>query len=242
MRAVWGSISEHNSVTGTAGDQTGREVKIGNYYSFGQNVVLRPTNRKIANHMCSVAKKLASCNLVGYDQYERTTLYKEMAKHDFDVDKYIKGGVKTETDCSALISVLVNSCGIKVSKDIWTGNMKQALMNTGKFKLLTRPISTPSLLMKGDIVLNEKSHVIIMIDSADSDYPANQYGDTYETLARLNFRSAPSLKSKYVYGKIPKGTKLKGFLWGKTWLYVRYNGMWGYCRLKGKSKQYCQKR
>lgn len=82
MRAVWGSISEHNSVTGTAGDQTGREVKIGNYYSFGQNVVLRPTNRKVANHMCGVAKKLASCNLVGYDQYERTTLYKEMAKHD----------------------------------------------------------------------------------------------------------------------------------------------------------------
>lgn len=242
MRVLYASIDERGHAHGGyAGDQSGKELKIAGYYSFGQNVVLRPVNRKVANHMVAVGKKIVESRLVGYDQYERTTLFKQMEKCDWDADKYIKSKVKTETDCSAFISVLVNSCGIKVSKDIWTGNMKQALLSTGQFKALTRPINTPSLLMKGDIVLNERSHVVLVVDSSDSDYPANQYGDTYETLARLNFRSAPSLKSKYIYAKIPKGTKIKGFLWGKTWLYIRYNGMWGYCRLKGKSKKYCQK-
>ena len=45
----WASINENGKATGgQKGDQTGREVKTGNWYSFGQTVVLRFNDRNKA--------------------------------------------------------------------------------------------------------------------------------------------------------------------------------------------------
>lgn len=45
----WASIDENGKATGgQKGDQTGREVRTGNWYSFGQTVVLRFKDRNKA--------------------------------------------------------------------------------------------------------------------------------------------------------------------------------------------------
>ena len=51
----WASIDERGRVSGgAAGDQTGREVKVGEWYNFGQTVGLRIKNRGLANRAASV--------------------------------------------------------------------------------------------------------------------------------------------------------------------------------------------
>ncbi len=36
----WASLDENGNISGgSAGDQTGQEVKLGNWYNFGQNTV-----------------------------------------------------------------------------------------------------------------------------------------------------------------------------------------------------------
>ena len=37
----WASQSEKKTINGKKGDQTGTEVKLGSYYDFGQNVIIR---------------------------------------------------------------------------------------------------------------------------------------------------------------------------------------------------------
>lgn len=161
----WASQDERGRATGgTAGDQTGLEVKVGRWYYFRQNCVLRFKDRAKAKKAAQICRGIANNNKVGYDQGQRTTLYQELARVGWDPARITK---PVETDCSAMVAAIVNAVGIKVSKDLWTGNMRSALYNTGAFYLYTGAAYTQSdrLLMTGDIILNEASHVIMALEN-----------------------------------------------------------------------------
>ena len=85
------------------GDQTGRETCVRSFYSKPWEMCLRYKDSALAKKAVEIATKLANSNLVGYDQSQRNTLYKALQKNNWDVDKYIKSGVKTEADCSAFM-------------------------------------------------------------------------------------------------------------------------------------------
>ena len=160
----WASIDENGKARGgTAGDQTGREVKTGNWYNFGQKVVLRFKDRKKAKKAAATMKTLCDGNYVGYDQNQRTTLYAAMKAVGFDASKL---KTKCETDCSAMMSPVLASAGITVSKDIYTGNMVNALMNTGEFEKLTdaKYLLSGDYHLTGDISVNEGSHTIMTLE------------------------------------------------------------------------------
>jgi hypothetical protein len=160
IKCVWASIDENgHGRNGKAGDQTGKEVKVGYWYNFGQNYVLRFKDRAKAKKAVEVEVIIANGNQVGYDQNQRTTLYAQMVKHKWNPDKIDK----CETDCSALQAVGVNAAGIKVSKDIYTGNMVQALKGTGEFIVLKdkKYLTSDKWLMKGDIIVNTNEHTIM---------------------------------------------------------------------------------
>ena len=145
---------------GLAGDQKGDEVCVTAWYSRPWNVVLRCTD-PIAREKIAVAMEQAcNNNKIGYDQNQRTTLYKYAKEVGWDISK-----VKTacETDCSALVAVCVNAAGISVSKDIYTGNERDALFKTGKFIVLTEKKYTGSdaYLLRGDVLLYEGHHTAI---------------------------------------------------------------------------------
>ena len=46
MLCGWASQSEKRTANGKKGDQTGKEVRTGNYYNFGQSEIIRFRNSR----------------------------------------------------------------------------------------------------------------------------------------------------------------------------------------------------
>ena len=109
---------------------------------------------------------LQACNNdnIGYDQNQRTTLYNLASKNGWAIDKV---GL-CETDCSALVAVCVNAAGIKVSKDMYTGNELSVLKATGQFNIYTSNAycKKQDKLKKGDILL-KNGHTAIVLEVED---------------------------------------------------------------------------
>lgn len=163
MKIVQASISENNTITGNAGDQTGKEVYVGSWYNHPWDIALRYRDTEIAKKAAAVAVKLANSNLVGYDQYQRNTLYDALRRNSWDVDKYIKSGEKTETDCSAFVYA-VYCCFIPSMRS--NNNAPVTSTMWSLYKAWGFDVKTPTVgaLKNGDIVLNEMSHTAIVVD------------------------------------------------------------------------------
>lgn len=148
---------------GKAGDQTGKEVCIRTWYYRPWNKVVRPKNTGVALKIAKTCVAACNNNNIGYDQYQRTTLYTQAIKLAFDLAKIT---TPCECDCSSLVAVCVNAAGIKVSKDIYTGNMVTALKNTGAFDVLTNSkyLTSDAHLKVGDILVYEGHHTAIVVD------------------------------------------------------------------------------
>lgn len=146
---------------GAAGDQTSTEVYARNWYSKPWHTVFRPKDATVAEKIAKAMEQACANNNIGYDQGQRTTLYTLAKAANWDISK-IK--TKCETDCSALVSVCCNAAGIKVSKDMWTGNEKSLLSNTGKFTLYTasKYVGGADYLKRGDILLGNGHTAIVL--------------------------------------------------------------------------------
>ena len=149
---------------GIAGDQDGREVAIREWYNRPWNKVLRPKNSAIAGRIAAAMEDACRNDNIGYDQYERTTLYDFCKANGWNIKAVNK---PCETDCSALVAVCVNYAGIRVSGDIYTGNEAKALLQTGEFELLSAPkyLLSDEYLKRGDILLYEFHHTAIALEN-----------------------------------------------------------------------------
>ena len=162
---VHASIDERGKISGGAsGDQNGREVCTRSFYSKPWNVMLRYKDPAIAAQASEIGVKLANSGLVGYDQNQRNTLYTQLKKCDFDVDRYIKSGVKTETDCSAFQYAIYCCLIPAMRKDgnaPTTSTMRSFFLKHG-FTAYTasKYLTSDSYLQKGDILLKEGKHVV----------------------------------------------------------------------------------
>lgn len=156
--------------SGKPGDQTGKEVFIRDWYNRPWNKVVRPNSTSVADKIVKAAIDGCNNHNIGYDQFQRTTLFTQAQKVNFDLSKIKK---QCETDCSAFVAVCVNAAGIKVSKDIYTGNMVRALSNTGQFKVLTasKYLKDYRYLRHGDILVYEGHHTAMVIDDGDYEKP-----------------------------------------------------------------------
>lgn len=158
----WAAQDEHKKARGgKAGDQTGREVHLGDWYDFGQTAVYRWKNRAYAAKYATIIKALCQNDKVGYDQGERTTLYNQLKANKWDYKKITKA---CECDCSSLVGAGINATVGKalISTGIYTGNLDSLLMKTGLFTKLTGPkyCDQSAYLMTGDIINNPSHHVI----------------------------------------------------------------------------------
>lgn len=165
IKCAWAAISEYGTINGRKGDQTGGEVRIGNWYYFGQNVVLRCKDRAKAKKMAENIKAIANNPHVGYGQSDRLTLYNAWRAVGWANPSKI--AVDCNTDCSQLISDVCISVGYDISPTNWTGSLKTALKGTGDFQVLTAAKWTQSsdYCEVGDIILNEQTHVIMALEN-----------------------------------------------------------------------------
>ena len=147
---------------GKAGDQDGQEVAIRSWYNRPWNKILRAKNSDVAEKIAKAMEEACKNDNVGYDQYERTTLYELCKANDWNI-KAVNN--PCETDCSALVAVCVNAAGVKVSGDIYTGNEADVLLKTKEFELLEAPkyLMTDEYLRRGDILLYEFHHTAIAL-------------------------------------------------------------------------------
>lgn len=163
VMCAWASSNERGKLKGgNPGDQTGREVKCGSIYNFGQTRVYRCTNRSRAVKIGAAAKAIALNNYFGYCQTHRSSGYIALKNTG-----WIVANVKTkcEVDCSELAVCSVNVAFSKamLSSSVYSGNIGKALIATGYFKELTasKYLGKSEYIKCGDIIVAPGKHVIV---------------------------------------------------------------------------------
>ena len=152
--------------SGKAGDQKqGKEVSTQAWYRDAKGWrVFRAVDPAVALKIGQCMEEACANDNIGYDQWQRHTLYAQAEKVGFDVKK-----VKTacETDCSALVRVCLAFAGIMgIPEEFRTGNMPDYLLKTGAFVELKESKYTTGAewLGYGDILVTKTSgHTVVVI-------------------------------------------------------------------------------
>jgi len=170
MRIGHASISENgnNGRDGKAkaGDQTGKEVCIRNFYSKPWKYLLRCKDSEKAEIMAKTCESICNNPCVGYDQNQRNTLHSELAKLNYD---YTKLTIPCECDCSSFMTVCAECAGIfppyNNGNAPVTANMVKQFEKTGMFDVITTDINTESNLKRGDILVGApNTHTVMVLD------------------------------------------------------------------------------
>ena len=198
---------------GQAGDQTNKEVWILNWYDGGWTHVIRPKTPVLAEKIANACEKACNNNNIGYDQYERNTLYREALKVGMDFSKIT---TPCECDCSSLVSTCCIAAGLSTNifyagnnmRTTW--NLVQACESTGQFNILTSTAYTKSkdYLKRGDILLSNGHTVIVLADGTKANQIAATVitASTYKvriTTNLLNVRLQPNINSS-INGQVKK--------------------------------------
>lgn len=179
VRIGHASIDENGRISGgAAGDQTGKEVCIRNWYSKGWEFVARAKDPAVAARIAAAAEAACSNPNIGYDQLSRNTLMTQAKAVGYDLSKIT---TPCECDCSSLVSVCVRAA---VGRDFYTGNapttrnLKTVLKALGGFQILTdkKYLTGTDYLQRGDILCKAGSHTVIVLDdgSAVTSKPVEQ--------------------------------------------------------------------
>ena len=155
---------------GQAGDQTGKEVYINDWYSYNWTNVLRANDPAIAEKIAVACEQGCNNDHIGYDQWTRNTLLTEAKKVNYDLSKIT---TPCNCDCSSFVSVCCVCAGL--SENIFfadgngrvTSNIVSACLATGKFSNLTNSkyLNQKNYLKRGDILLNSSAHVVIVLSN-----------------------------------------------------------------------------
>lgn len=168
---------------GQSGDQTGKEVYIRFWYAGNWNVVLRPLSAAAAEKMAAACEILCKGNLVGYDQYQRNSLWDELEKVGWDAARL---RTKCGTDCSAFMTACARAAGIDIPRIAMGGGqynapvtytMRSAFSSTGAFQVLTdaKYLASDKYLKRGDVLVRESGHAAMALGDgaqAGTDTPA----------------------------------------------------------------------
>jgi len=148
---------------GQAGDQTGKEWRMRDWYNRPWTCVLRYPDQKVALKIAQLAIDAALNDHIGYDQSQNRTYLAQLKSVGWEPSKIT---VNCEADCSAGVCANVTAAGyllgIKALQNhtgTYTGNMRSALTKAG-FQLLTdsKYLTSGDYLLPGDILLNDGHH------------------------------------------------------------------------------------
>lgn len=165
-------IDEHGQAHGgKAGDQTGGEVSTQRWYLHKQGkwIVLRPKRAYDAQQIAKCMRAACDNPHIGYDQYERDSLYKIAQAVDFDCARVTQD---CETDCSALVRVCLAYAGIYL-ESFRTWNEAQHLLASGKFVEMTGDAYQlrEDYLRAGDVLVTPNAgHTVVVLTNGDRAY------------------------------------------------------------------------
>lgn len=154
---------------GKAGDQkSGREVSTQAWYKHSKGWrVFRAKDPAKAAKIAECMEWACASPLIGYDQWQRNTLYNALEPNGFKLAL----SKAVETDCSALVRVCMAYAGITgVPSDFRTWSMPAELMKTGAFVELkgTKYTNQSAYLGAGDILVTPVSgHTVVVLNNGD---------------------------------------------------------------------------
>ena len=156
--------------SGKAGDQKqGKEVSTQAWYKHSKGWrVFRPIDPVHAIIIAKIMRWACESDLIGYDQYQRNTLYTELAKAGFTGNPVLTKAV--ETDCSALVRVCLAFCGIDVPAEFRTANMANYMLDTGMFIEMksSKYTDQQDYLGEGDILVTKTSgHTVVALNNGE---------------------------------------------------------------------------
>lgn len=152
---------------GKAGDQTGGEWDIIDWYNRPWKEVYRHPDPAVRNKIAELAEKAARNNKIGYDQNERWTFWDQLKVSDYD-----PSNIKTncESDCSAGVLSICKAVGYilgdeklkAIDQNGYTGNQGSILKKAGFEKLTaSKYLTSDKYLLRGDIPLYPNHHTCI---------------------------------------------------------------------------------
>lgn len=160
--------------SGKAGDQkSGREVSKQAWYKHAKGWrVLRCVIPEMRDLIAEAMRKACDNNRIGYDQWQRLTLYKDVRAFNFDPSMTTKA---VETDCSALVRVCVLYAMRKTGRsgdvpNFTTPTQAGVLLGTGLFEEMkgAKYTDQPDFLLAGDILVTKtQGHTVIVLDDGD---------------------------------------------------------------------------
>lgn len=191
---------------GKAGDQTGKEWQLINWYNRPWKCVLRHPDANVRSMIASMAKAAANNNMIGYDQSQRGTFWEHLKASNCDPAKIT---IACEADCSSGVAAIVKGAGYRlgidklknVSTACYTGNLRAALKAAG-FEVLTdsKYLTSDAYLLAGDILLNDGAHTATnLTDGAKSSGAGASNTTTVNSNAKVDVAHGfnKSLAGKY---------------------------------------------
>lgn len=211
-----------NAHGGAAGDQTGKEVSTQPWYKHSQGwLVFRAKDPEAAERIAYDMEAACDNSHIGYDQYERLTLYDVAKPVGFDCAKVT---TDCETDCSALVRVCCAYAGIDLI-NFNTAGEPGVLRNSGAFNELTgaKYSDSSEYLRRGDILCTRtKGHTVVVLTNGpkafDTSLPTlrrgdrdakwgGDKGDSVETLQKLLIAHGFSVGSDGADGDFGRNTE-----------------------------------
>ena len=238
-----------NIVGGKAGDQTGKEVCIRDWWAMGWTHLIRPKDPLLAERLATLMEQACANNMIGYGQDDRLTLYYMLLNVAYKIQQ-----IKTpcECDCSSLMGALAICAGVNINPDIYTGNMVQAFRQTGLFEIITdkEHLTNSQYIMRGDILVKEYSHTVMALSNGSKitdkdpvpEPSANvMYAESFDKKLAGSYKVTTALNLRCGAGKtykivtvLPKDAVVQNYGYytlheGVKWLYVKYKTVTGFC-------------
>lgn len=188
VRIGQASLGETGARGQKAGNQTGRELNFSRWYNGSWLGVLRFKDAAKAEAAATTCEAAVRNQNIGYDQYDRNTLYAAAKAQGWDVSK-----VKpVETDCSALMHVCAVAAGVTALEETYRkqGNscttycMMRCFPATGEFELLTdrKYLTSDTYLRRGDILVSS-GHTVMVLENGEKE-DDNMDKETFTELFR----------------------------------------------------------
>lgn len=185
MIANCGHDENNEFHAGQAGDQTGTEWQIRKWYNGKWDVVLRYPDKEAADRIATLAEEAAKNDLIGYDQWQRQTYWKQLKAVGYRPQD-IK--VPCEADCSSGVCANVKAVGellnipkLKaIDENLRTATMLEPFKKAG-FMALTdnKYLTSDKYLKRGDILLRKGHHTTTNLTNgilATLNDPKEDYG------------------------------------------------------------------
>lgn len=162
---AWASISEKGTKNGKKGDQTGKEVKVGDYYNFGQTTCIRFRNVTDGRKCGKIAKQLANDERFGYGHNDRVSSFNAFKKIGWDISKIDDLKSTYNLDCSMFATICINLTFKKevLPADTFTGNLVTRCRRKKDLFQVLSLTNAKKEWHKGDMPIKENAHVIINV-------------------------------------------------------------------------------